>query len=148
MMIQGRPGYGRETLQGNHREVPDLRICEAGAGEPRHARHGEDPRRRAHEHYLAAESLWVAAQDVPVEEMSLVDSAYGRRSAPMIPSRWRTPDTRRNSVPFMKAVIFEMTPSGRDSATAIYKNSASDFGQYALGRGSGAAAGTTPDHHG
>lgn len=83
----------------------------------------------AHERYLAAESLWVAAQDVPVEEMSLVDSAYAKALRAYDSIAMTYPGTRAGIQSlFMKAAIFEMTPSGRDSATTIYKQLRSDYG--------------------
>lgn len=80
------------------------------------------PEDDAHELFMQAESLWVAAQEVPLDSMELVDSAYNRAIAAYDTVYREYPETQAGIQSlYMKAVLWEMSPETRDSAAAAFK---------------------------
>lgn len=80
------------------------------------------PEDDAHEMFMQAESLWVAAKEVPLDSMELVDSAYNRALAAYDTVYRAYPETQAGIQSlYMKAVIWEMSPETRDSAAFAFK---------------------------
>lgn len=76
----------------------------------------------AHERYLAAESLWIAAEELPPEAMDQVDSAYARALVAYDSVFQEYPETRSGAQAlYMTAMIYAMDPAKLDSATARFK---------------------------
>lgn len=91
----------------------------------------------AHERFLAAESLWLAAEALPVEAMDQVDSAYVLALAAYDSVYREFEDTQAGiQALYMTAMILAMTPEGLDSAGTILqilreKHGATKWGQSA-----------------
>ena len=80
------------------------------------------PEDMAHELYLTAESLWVAAQEVPLEEMDAVDTAYAYALAAYDTVYQTYPETQAGiQALYMKGIIWEMSPDTKDSAVAAFQ---------------------------
>lgn len=76
----------------------------------------------AKERYLAAESLWTVASEMPVDQMDLVDTAYAQAFAAFDSIYQEFPETQTGAQAlYMKAVYFQMNPERVDSAFAVYK---------------------------
>ncbi|MCK9182680.1 MAG: tetratricopeptide repeat protein [Fibrobacteraceae bacterium] len=89
----------------------------------------------AHDKFLSAESLWIAASDVPLDSMGLVDSAYVKALAAYDSVYLAYPDTKAGvQALYMKAMIFSMDPSRLDSASAVLKLLRSNYGSTPWGR--------------
>lgn len=80
------------------------------------------PEDEAHELFLKAESLWVAAKDVPLDSMGLVDSAYAKALAAYDTVFRVYPETDAGvQALYMKGIIWEMSPDTKDSAAFAFK---------------------------
>lgn len=74
----------------------------------------------AHEAFLHAESLWVAAEAVPLESMSLVDSAFAQAITAYDSVYRAFPKTNYGAQAlFMKANLLAMDPVKKDSTIAV-----------------------------
>jgi len=89
----------------------------------------------AHERFLKAESLWIAAQAIPLDQMGAVDSSYAKALVAYDSIFQEYPDTRSGvQALFMKATIFELDPAGRDSALYTYKELRTKYGNTLWGK--------------
>lgn len=80
------------------------------------------PEDDAHELFLIAESLLVAAKEVPLDQMDSVDSAYARALTAYDTVYQAYPETQAGiQALYMKAIIWEMTPETKDSAAFAFK---------------------------
>ena len=73
----------------------------------------------AKERFMKAESLWLYANEIPLESMELVDSAYARAliSYDSVYQEFKG-TTAGTQALYMTAVLFAMSPDGLDSAAA------------------------------
>jgi len=91
----------------------------------------------AKERYLAAESLWTVASEIPLDQMDVVDSAYARAFVAFDSIYQEFPETETGiQALFMKAQYFQMNPERKDSTVAIYhtlreKHGNTPWGRYA-----------------
>ena len=86
------------------------------------------PEDMAHEMFLFAESSWVAAQEVPLEQMEEVDSAYAHALSAFDSVYQAYPETQAGIQSlYMKAIIWEMSPETKDSAAAAFKILRKDY---------------------
>jgi tetratricopeptide (TPR) repeat protein len=89
----------------------------------------------AHDRFLKAESLWVVAQAIPLEQMGTVDSSYAKAIAAYDSVFQEFPDTRSGiQALYMKATLYGLDPAGRDSALVIYKQLRSNYGNTPWGQ--------------
>lgn len=80
------------------------------------------PEDDAHELFLFAESLWVVAQNVPLDSMDAVDSAYAHALAAYDSVYRAYPETEAGIQSlYMKGILWEMSPETRDSAAFAFK---------------------------
>ena len=88
----------------------------------------------ARERYMAAESLWTAASEMPVSKMDLVDSAYAHAFAAFDSVYKEFPQTQSGiQALYMKAIYYQMLPN-MDSAVVIYRELSSKYGQTQWGK--------------
>jgi tetratricopeptide (TPR) repeat protein len=89
----------------------------------------------AYERFLQAESLWFAAEALPLEEMDLVDSAY-RNAMYLYDSIYTEfPETRSGiQALFMKGIYYQMNPNTKDSAAIVFKNLRTKHGDTPWGK--------------
>lgn len=89
----------------------------------------------AKERYLAAESLWTIASEMPLDQMDLVDSAYARAFVQFDSLYQEYPETQPGiQALYMKAIYFQMNPERVDSAKATYKTLRDMHGQTPWGK--------------
>lgn len=89
----------------------------------------------AKERYLAAESLWTIATEIPLDKMDLVDSAYARAFVSFDSLYQEYPETQSGiQALYMKAVYFQMNPERLDSAIANYRILRDKHGQTPWGK--------------
>lgn len=93
------------------------------------------PEDEAHELYLEAESLWVAAREVPLDSMGLVDSAYARALA-AYDSVYRTFPLTTAGIQalYMKGIIWEMSPDTKDSAASAFRKLRNEYRETPWGK--------------
>ena len=88
----------------------------------------------ARDRYMAAESLWTAASEMPVSKMDLVDSAYAHAFAAFDSVYKEYPQTQSGiQALYMKAIYYQMLPN-MDSAVVIYRELSSKYGQTPWGK--------------
>lgn len=93
------------------------------------------PEDDAHDLFLVAESLLVAAQAVPLDQMDSVDSAFARTLAAYDTVYKSYPETQAGiQALYMKAIIWEMTPATKDSAAITFKKLRNDYRNTPWGR--------------
>ena len=89
----------------------------------------------ARDRYMAAESLWTVASEMPASKMDLVDSAYANAFAAFDSVYKEYPQTQSGiQALYMKAIYFQMTPDRMDSAVAIYRDLRDKHGTTAWGK--------------
>jgi len=76
----------------------------------------------ARDRYMAAESLWTVATEMPLSKMDLVDSAYLKAFVAFDSLYKDYPQTQSGTQAlYMKSVYFLMNPERQDSVVAIYR---------------------------
>lgn len=89
----------------------------------------------AYERFLKAESLWFAAEAVPLEKIAEVDSAYQRAVMAYDSVYNDYPETQSGiQALFVKGVFYQMYPNKKDSAAFIFKKIRSEYGQTPWGK--------------
>lgn len=89
----------------------------------------------AKERYMAAESLWTIASEMPLDQMDLVDSAYANAFVQFDSLYQQYPETQSGiQALYMKAVYFQMNPERVDSAMAVYRTLRQQHGQTPWGQ--------------
>lgn len=84
----------------------------------------------AYERFLKAESLWFAAESIPLEQMAQVDSAYRQAFVAYDSVYLVYPKTQSGiQALFMKGVFYQMYPNTIDSAVFVFKELRSKYGQ-------------------
>ncbi|MCQ2104196.1 MAG: tetratricopeptide repeat protein [Fibrobacter sp.] len=84
----------------------------------------------AKDRYLAAESLWTIATEIPLDKMDLVDSAYARAFVAFDSLYQEYPETQAGiQALYMKAIYFQMNPERLDSTLITYKTLKEKYGQ-------------------
>ena len=88
----------------------------------------------ARDRYMAAESLWTAASEMPVSKMDQVDSAYAHAFVAFDSVYKEYPQTQSGiQALYMKAIYYQMLPN-MDSAVVIYRELSSKYGQTPWGK--------------
>jgi tetratricopeptide (TPR) repeat protein len=88
----------------------------------------------ARERYMAAESLWTVASEMPASKMDQVDSAYAKAFAAFDGVHNDYPQTQSGiQALYMKAIYYQMIPR-MDSAVAIYRELRDKHGQTPWGK--------------
>lgn len=89
----------------------------------------------AYERFLKAESLWLAAENIPLEKMAEVDSAYRQAFTAYEALYQDYPETQSGiQALFMKGIFYEMNPNTKDSAVFVFRELRSKYGQTAWGK--------------
>jgi TolA-binding protein len=89
----------------------------------------------AHDRYMAAESLWTVASEMPVSKMDQVDSAYARAFTRFDSLYQEYPETQAGiQALYMKAIYFQMNPERIDSTMLTYKLLRDKYGQTPWGK--------------
>jgi outer membrane protein assembly factor BamD (BamD/ComL family) len=89
----------------------------------------------ARDRYMAAESLWTVASEMPVSKMDQVDSAYANAYAAFDSVYRDYPQTQSGvQALYMKAIYFQMNPDRLDSSIAIYRERRDKHGQTPWGK--------------
>lgn len=84
----------------------------------------------AYERFLKAESLWFAAESIPLEQIAQVDSAYRQAFVAYDSVYLVYPKTQSGiQALFMKGIFYQMYPNTIDSAVYVFKELRSKFGQ-------------------
>jgi tetratricopeptide (TPR) repeat protein len=88
----------------------------------------------ARDRYMAAESLWTIASEMPASKMDLVDSAYAHAFAAFDSVYNDYPQTQSGiQALYMKAIYYQMLPN-MDSAVVIYRKLRDEHGQTPWGK--------------
>lgn len=89
----------------------------------------------ARDRYLAAESLWTIASEMPADQMELVDSAYATAFNAFDSLYQEYPETQSGiQALYMKSVYYQMNPDLLDSAVAMLKILRDNYGQTPWGK--------------
>lgn len=89
----------------------------------------------AKERYMAAESLWTIASEMPLDQMDLVDTAYVRAFVAFDSVYQEFPETETGAQAlYMKAMYFQMNPERLDSTYAVYKVLREKYGRTPWGQ--------------
>lgn len=89
----------------------------------------------AYERYLKAESLWVAAESIPLDQMEKVDTAYYQAMVAYDQVHREFPETQSGiQALFMKGIFYQMNPNEKDSAAFIFKELRNKHGQTPWGK--------------
>ena len=89
----------------------------------------------ARDRYMAAESLWTIASEMPLNQMDLVDTAYARAFEQFDTLYQTYPETQSGAQAlYMKAMYFQMNPERIDSTFAVYKVLRDKYGQTPWGK--------------
>ena len=89
----------------------------------------------ARDRYMAAESLWTIASEMPLNKMDLVDSAYATAFAAFDSLYREYPHTQSGAQAlYMKAIYFHMNPERLDSAVMVYRELRDKYSQTPWGQ--------------